>query len=38
MHRPEGDVKVAESAIDRVLDLFDGFPELNEYKFTKIPR
>ena len=38
MHRPDGDVKVAESTIDRVLDLGDGFPELNEYKFTKIDR
>ena len=38
MHRPDGDAKVAESAIDRVLDLVDGFPELNEYKFTKIDR
>jgi hypothetical protein len=38
MHRPEGDAKVAESTIDRVLDLFEGFPELNEYKFTRIPR
>ena len=38
MHRPEGDAKVAESTVDRVLYLVDGFPELNEYKFTKIPR
>ena len=38
MHRPEGDSKAAESAIERVLDLVDGFPELNEYKFTRIPR
>jgi hypothetical protein len=38
MHRPDGDAKAAESAIDRVLDLVDGFPELNEYKFTKIDR
>ena len=38
MHRPEGDAKVAESTVERVLDLAGGFPELNEYKFTKIPR
>jgi hypothetical protein len=38
MHRPEGDAKLAEKTIDRVLDLFDGFPELNEYKFTQVPR
>lgn len=38
MHRPQGDAKVAESAVERVLDLADSFPELNEYKFTRIPR
>lgn len=38
MNRPEGDAKVAEATIERLLDLFDGFPELNEFKFTKIPR
>jgi DSBA-like thioredoxin domain len=38
MNRPEGDAKLAESTVERVLDLADGFPELNEYKFTKIPR
>jgi hypothetical protein len=38
MTRPEGDAKLAETTIDRVLDIFGGFPELNEYKFTKIPR
>lgn len=38
MNRPEGNAKIAEATVDRVLDLFDSFPELNEYKFTKIPR
>jgi DSBA-like thioredoxin domain len=38
MTRPEGDAKLAETTVDRVLDIFGGFPELNEYKFTKIPR
>ncbi|MGH9106441.1 MAG: DsbA family protein [Acidimicrobiales bacterium] len=38
MDRPDGDAKLAEDTIDRVLDLVDGFPALNEYKFTKIPR
>lgn len=38
MHRPEDNAKVAEAAIERLLDLVDGFVELNEYKFTKIPR
>ena len=38
MNRPEGDAKVAETSIERVLDILDNFTELNEYKFTKIPR
>jgi hypothetical protein len=38
MRRPEGDAKLAESTVERVLDLVDGFPDLNEYKFTQIPR
>jgi hypothetical protein len=38
MHRPDGDAKLAEATVDRVLDLAGGFPELNEYKFTQIPR
>jgi hypothetical protein len=38
MHRPQGDGKLAESAIERVLDLAAEFPQLNEYKFTQIPR
>ena len=37
MNRPEGDAKIAEATIERLLDLFDGFPELNEFKFTKNP-
>lgn len=38
MHRPMGDAQVAQQAIDRVMDLLDGWPELNEYKFTSIAR
>jgi hypothetical protein len=38
MTRPDGDSKLAEKTIERVLDNFEEFPELNEYKFTKIPR
>ena len=38
MSRPEGDEKLAETSIERVLDLADGFPDLNEYKFTRIAR
>lgn len=38
MTRPDGDAKLAEKTVERVLDTFQDFPELNEYKFTKIPR
>jgi hypothetical protein len=38
MHRPRGDGELARATIDKVLDLFEDFPELNEYKFTQIPR
>jgi DSBA-like thioredoxin domain len=38
MTRPDGDAKLAEKTLERVMDTFDDFPELNEYKFTKIPR
>lgn len=38
MSRPQGDAKLAEKTVDGVLDLMGGFPDLNEYKFTKIPR
>jgi hypothetical protein len=38
MNRPEGDAKVAETNIERVLDLLENFADLNEYKFTRVPR
>jgi hypothetical protein len=38
MSRPEGDAKLAETSIERVLELMDNFTDLNEYKFTRIPR
>jgi hypothetical protein len=38
MSRPLGDPKLAESTIDRVIDLLANFGDLNEYKFTKISR
>ncbi|HTV10845.1 MAG TPA: DsbA family protein [Acidimicrobiales bacterium] len=38
MHRPGGDAKLAERSIERVLDLVDEYPELNEYKFTRVGR
>jgi hypothetical protein len=38
MHRPQGDAAVARSAIERVIDLHASFPELNEYKFSRLSR
>jgi hypothetical protein len=38
MHRPEGDAKVAITSIDRVVDLLEGWPDLNEFKHTRIAR
>jgi len=38
MDRPEGDGDRARASIDRILDLLGGWPELNEYKYTAIPR
>jgi 2-hydroxychromene-2-carboxylate isomerase len=38
MHRPDGDVDTAVTTVERVLDLMDGFVDLNEFKHTSIPR
>jgi hypothetical protein len=38
MHRPAGDGKEAEETIRRVVDLTGGWPDLNEFKHTSIPR
>ena len=38
MHRPQGDADVAKKTIERVVDLVGGWPELNEFKHTSIPR
>lgn len=38
MTRPAGDGALARATIDRVIDLLEGAPEINEYKFTKINR
>jgi DSBA-like thioredoxin domain-containing protein len=38
MNRPADDAALAVSTIDRVLDLVDGWPELNEFKYTTISR
>jgi hypothetical protein len=33
-----GDGELARTRIDRILDLATGYPELNEFKHTSIPR
>jgi DSBA-like thioredoxin domain len=38
MTRPGGDGGRARTVVERVVDLVDGHPELNEFKHTKIPR
>jgi len=38
MNRPDGDAAEARRTIDGVLQLLDDHPELNEFKFTSIPR
>ncbi|HEX4979250.1 MAG TPA: DsbA family protein [Acidimicrobiales bacterium] len=38
MNRPEGDGALATATIERVVDLVSGWPELNEFKHTSIPR
>jgi hypothetical protein len=38
MDRPDGDPASSIATIDRVLDLVEGHPELNEFKHTRIAR
>lgn len=38
MDRPNGDGDGAARTVERVLDLLDGFADLNEFKHTTIPR
>ncbi|MFL6205167.1 MAG: protein-disulfide isomerase [Acidimicrobiales bacterium] len=38
MDRPGGDGDRAIRSIERTLDLLEGWPELNEFKHTSIPR
>ncbi len=38
MTRPEGDGAAARRTVERVLDGVTGWPELNEFKHTSIPR
>jgi protein-disulfide isomerase-like protein with CxxC motif len=38
MNRPDGDADVARRTVERLLDAVTGWPELNEFKHTSIPR
>ena len=38
MHAPEGDGELARRTVERVVDLRRGWPDLNEFKHTSIPR
>ena len=38
MHAPEGDGELARRTVERVVDLVAGWPDLNEFKHTSIPR
>jgi predicted DsbA family dithiol-disulfide isomerase len=38
MDRPGADAERARTTVERVLDLLTGWPELNEFKHTSIPR
>ncbi|HEX6255482.1 MAG TPA: DsbA family protein [Euzebyales bacterium] len=38
MHRSDGDAGTAAATVERLLDLMDGFVDLNEFKHTRIPR
>lgn len=38
MDRPQGDSERARTSIARVIELLDGWPELNEFKHTSLKR
>jgi hypothetical protein len=38
MDRPQGDTERAKRTIERAIDLLTGWPELNEFKHTSLPR
>ncbi len=38
MHTPEGDGELARRSVERIVDLVSGWPDLNEFKHTSIPR
>jgi hypothetical protein len=38
MNRPDGDGSASIAAIERILDTITGWPELNEFKHTALPK
>jgi 2-hydroxychromene-2-carboxylate isomerase len=38
MHRPDGDLELGRRTINRIVDLLETFPELNEFKHTTLSR
>jgi hypothetical protein len=38
MNRPRGDGRVALQTVDRILELMEDHPELNEFKHTRLTR
>lgn len=38
MNRPQGDTELARTTIGRTLTLLTDWPELNEFKWTSVPR
>jgi DSBA-like thioredoxin domain len=38
LNRPEGDAALATRTIEKVVNLIGDFPELNEFKYSSIPR
>jgi hypothetical protein len=38
MDRPEGDGAVGTTTVERVVELLDGMPQLNEFKHTSLKR
>lgn len=36
MRRPAGDADVARRTVERIVDMIDGWPELNEFKHTSL--
>jgi len=38
MEVPDGDAALAQSTVERLVDMLKGWPELNEFKHTSLSR